>query len=396
MIQQQGLVAEGQRGQRRGLVLGFTMAELMLLLLFCLLLVSAATLLRKQTELAEAQKRVDQLEQIEVGGMTADEAASLRGANTHLAALLSLLFGGTIPSLTPAQVDDLWRELKLARDASTAMANAGLDPNSPGAIEGLVEVSAMLTEAGISQDQLNAALAMLASLAQGGLKDLSPDVLAQLAAALAGKDGRLDPDRASALSAMLDALAAAGIKQPTPEQMTAMAAAIASPGANSAPHDWPPIISLNDDGNRFELGSAEIKPAFRQSLETSVAPQLAELLEQYDVDVVEIIGHTDETKITPTRPSNLDLDAISAARGDLNSNSLVPVDNAGLGLARAIAVANTLKATGRFPGVKVVPLSAAQLMLPGDILSDGSRQTDDRTRRRIEIRVRQTTRSKSL
>ena len=50
-----------------------------------------------------------------------------------------------------------------------------------------------------------------------------------------------------------------------------------------------------------------------------------------------------------------------------------------------------LKDTGKFEKVKIVPLSAAQLMLPGDVVSDGSDDGNDRARGRIEIRVRRTT-----
>jgi hypothetical protein len=63
-------------------------------------------------------------------------------------------------------------------------------------------------------------------------------------------------------------------------------------------------------------------------------------------------------------------------------------DNAGLGLARAIAVAKVLRADPRLVGASVLPLSGAQLIMPGDILSDGKHAGDVETRRRIEIRVR--------
>jgi outer membrane protein OmpA-like peptidoglycan-associated protein len=129
-----------------------------------------------------------------------------------------------------------------------------------------------------------------------------------------------------------------------------------------------------------------------------VAPQLDERLAAYNADVIEIIGHTDEQVITPTRPSNLDTTAIRVMRGELGADKLVADDNAGLGLARAIAVANVLKATGRFNDIKLVPLSAAQLLLPGDALSPGGTDKlaqNDQRRRRIEIRVRRSTEARN-
>jgi len=327
MIQNQGLIAEGQRGHRRGIVLGFTMAELMLLLLFCLLLVSASGMLKKQNELEAANRRVAELERVAVGNMTADEALALRVAQERLTGLLSVLFPDGIPTMSTAQVDELWRELRLARDSATAMKSAGLDSSS---------------------------------------KDIAE--LARISKTL----------ETSAL---------------TPEQLQQLADAIAHPEKNPTMvgHTWPPIISLNDDGNRFEVGSAEIKPAFQSSLKSDVADSVLKLLKTYNVNVIEIIGHTDEQRIYPTRPSNLDEEAILAAQGKFSPDQLIPVDNAGLGLARAIAVANALKSTGEFDNFKIVPLSAAQLVLPGDVLSDGTSIGDDRGRRRIEIRVRRTT-----
>ena len=50
-------VAESERGHRRGVVLGFTMAEILLLLLFCLLLISTTALLDKDKEIAALQQQ---------------------------------------------------------------------------------------------------------------------------------------------------------------------------------------------------------------------------------------------------------------------------------------------------------------------------------------------------
>ena len=67
--------------------------------------------------------------------------------------------------------------------------------------------------------------------------------------------------------------------------------------------------------------------------------------------------------------------------------TLEPADNAGLGLARAISVANVLRGNPALSGITVLPLSAAQLILPGDTLTVGQAGNVE-TRRRIEIRIR--------
>lgn len=153
-------------------------------------------------------------------------------------------------------------------------------------------------------------------------------------------------------------------------------------------HDWPPMITLGSDEFRFLTSSAELSPAFRTRLETDIAQQVRDLLEQYDVDVVEVVGHTDEQPIRSTQQSTLDTLAIPVLNGEVPITELKPVDNAGLGLARAIAVANVLERELGATGVKIVPLSGAQLVLPGDTVSNGLNPNDDRNRRRIELRVR--------
>lgn len=153
-------------------------------------------------------------------------------------------------------------------------------------------------------------------------------------------------------------------------------------------HDWPPMITLGNDEFRFVTSSAELSDAFRKRLETDIAQQVRDLLQQYDVDVVEVVGHTDEQPIKSTQQSTLDTLAIPVLNGEAPITDLKPVDNAGLGLARAIAVANVLERELGSTGVKIVPLSGAQLILPGDIVSTGLNPNDDRNRRRIELRVR--------
>ena len=153
-------------------------------------------------------------------------------------------------------------------------------------------------------------------------------------------------------------------------------------------HDWPPIINLSEAGGYyFPVGSAELSAAFERKLQVNITGQIAGYLKEYGVDVIEVIGHTDEQPLSGL-PSNLDKSVSALLADEMPVSGLRLSDNAGLGLARAIAVAKVLRADPRLAGASVLPLSAAQLIMPGDTLTDGKHAGDVETRRRIEIRVR--------
>lgn len=117
------------------------------------------------------------------------------------------------------------------------------------------------------------------------------------------------------------------------------------------------------------------------------AEQIADIAARYDVDVIEVIGHTDEQKITGIA-SNLDGELAGVLGGKTPVKSLRPGDNAGLGLARAIAVSEVLRGVPGLSGLTVLPMSGAQLILPNDTLTNGAQAGNVASRRRIEIRVR--------
>src|ERR1700730_16944081 len=130
--------------------------------------------------------------------------------------------------------------------------------------------------------------------------------------------------------------------------------------------------------------NAELKTA----LVDKVAPRILQIAVEYpDVDVIEVIGHTDE-QVIRRRFSNLDGTLIDALKTG-NVASLVPGDNAGLGISRAIAVVTRLLQDSRLQErfSRILPMSAAQLIQVDETLSQGS-AGDVRERRRIEIRLR--------
>jgi hypothetical protein len=115
-------------------------------------------------------------------------------------------------------------------------------------------------------------------------------------------------------------------------------------------------------------------------------------MKRYNVDVVEVIGNTDERPVTPPDGvainSNLDFTLLSALRGELDVSQIVSADNTDLGLARAVAVTRELKANPLLAGRTIIPLSAAQLVDLSGRLTDGTQSGDVEARRRIEIRLR--------
>ena len=69
-------------------------------------------------------------------------------------------------------------------------------------------------------------------------------------------------------------------------------------------------------------------------------------------------------------------------------STLVPADNAGLGLARAVSVVSVLRQSTLLTGYKIIPLSGAQLVNTDETLAVLGIPANVPERRRIEIRLR--------
>ena len=159
-----------------------------------------------------------------------------------------------------------------------------------------------------------------------------------------------------------------------------------APREERSGHRWPPIIRLREaDGYVFPSAKNRISPDFARRLRAEVVPLIEKYAEEYDADVVEVIGHTDERPIGGR--SNLDEALGDYLNGDYRP--LRPADNVGLAFARAAAVARRLTPLLEERGYLVLALSAGQTLLPGDGgLADGSDPGDNPARRTIEIRLR--------
>ncbi len=332
-------VAFERKGYGRGLILGLTMAETMLLLVFCLLLAAGAIIAKKEKQVAEAQKLAQSLR---------EEARKLDEENKRLLAQLNAMAKAATGRNLP---DQEWRELVLAKDAIETITKAGLSVEE---VVKKVPVTKVLSQNDVDVDQAKAMIEHMKVLKEFGY----------VGTAKTSKD-------------LSDALKKAD-----------------EPAA-AAKHDWPPIISLSElDGYNFDTGSAELSDRFRTRLR-DLSKTIAGIATSYGVDVIEVIGHTDEQAMSG-QSSNMDKGLQPVLARKVEVGTLHPADNAGLGLARAISVTSILRDMPELKGFTILPMSGGQLILPGDHLTDGAQAGDVKARRRIEIRVRQRSRETDL
>jgi flagellar motor protein MotB len=335
---------------RQGLVLGLTMAEIMLLLVFCMLIAVGVALASQRAKLDEAAARLKKVE----AAAAADRAlVETIKRNTRLAELLDHATGAA----SQREIDEFWRKLVESNDIVSSIQRRG------------VSVAVLKEESDL--------LAKLQRLDRGGIE---PDKVV----------------RAIALSRAIDSSLFAKTATLTPEEVVALmqkglsASKPASDTAHRVGHTWPPIINLSEaDGYYFATGSADLTPDFELALNTVVVTRLLEIAETFDVDVIEVIGHTDEQPVS-NRVSNLDrsLPSATSVTWGSSAGALQWADNAGLGLARALAVVKVLSFDPRLRSFRILPLSAAQLIGTDGRLTRWDGRGDVRERRRIEIRMR--------
>ncbi|MBR8836756.1 MAG: flagellar motor protein [Stigonema ocellatum SAG 48.90 = DSM 106950] len=155
--------------------------------------------------------------------------------------------------------------------------------------------------------------------------------------------------------------------------------------------DTPPIILIKDEGAyRFASGSAELPQPMYRYIWTKIVPEIERHTKKYNINTVEIIGHTDG-QVNGSGMSNLDQNLENIASGNLPVQNLKAGSNADLGLMRSLALVRVLRyiqtKEGRLQGLKFRAYSAAQLILPnGEFASPLIPRQEDSTRRRIEIR----------
>jgi flagellar motor protein MotB len=342
------LIGRQTASYRQGLVLGLTMAEIMLLLVFCLLIAVGVSL---STERAKRDDALQRLKQVETAAAANEAAITTIRKNNRLAELLDR----SAKLVSQRDIDDFWRKLVESNDAVTKMEQQG------------VPLAAL-------QEETDFAAKLRQLIGEG----IDPDKVA----------------RGVALATAIDALVAERkLGELTPQEIAALidkglAAKPAEVSDQKKGHTWPPIINLSEAGGYyFATGSAELTPNFATELRTVVVDRLLEIADSYDVDVIEVIGHTDEQAVNG-RVSNLDRALASVTGGTSGAGVLQWADNAGLGLARALSVVERLSADPRLRNFRILPLSAAQLIGTDGRITRWDSHGDVRERRRIEIRMR--------
>lgn len=344
-------IHEQDRAYKRGTVLGFTLAEVVILIVFCLLLLFASSLKLASAPVDAAQTTREKL---------------LR----EIAAELETMSNGKA-------LDEFWREVRVAyyEARQKSLAAAGQPPAAKADPRALREVAADMD-------------------AQRGAKPLdtywrevkwsAAELQRQQAVAERMREEKRSLEaRLEQAEREVARLSAA----PKPEAAKpAVTETKAPPGPGG--HKWPPIITLTDaKGFYFRAGDAQLGRDFETNLTSDVIPRILKHAEDYGVDVIEIVGHTDEQVMQP-RMGNLDGVLLRYLNGD-QSYPLVATDNAGLGMARAAAVTRFLLNDPRLASrYKILPLSSAQILDQSGALADGKNQGDVRERRRIEIRLR--------
>lgn len=335
-----GQISEQRSSYQRGLVLGLTMAEIMILLVFCLLIAMATFLKREETRRIAAEQQLEQ--QVAQNERTRDVVATLQ-KSADLAEKFQSLSGLS----DPQAIDQYWRELVDSRSVVREIEKSGVTVTQ--LREGIAN-AATLRASGIDADKAIRDSDLVAAIRRAMTKPGEPQVSTQ---------------------AILDTLAR-GLAP-----------------AGSSGHQWPPIIRMSEaDGYFFTSGSAELSPTFHDALIDQTPFEIFKYIQKYDVDVIEVVGHTDERPIGNRQYSNLDRDLLSVLKNTAGVASLTPADNAGLGLARAVAVVSVLRQSALLAGYKLIPLSGAQLVNTDETLAIAGSSGDVQQRRRIEIRLR--------
>ena len=158
---------------------------------------------------------------------------------------------------------------------------------------------------------------------------------------------------------------------------------------------FPPNITIQNTGQyAFSLGQANLTPELREYIDEEIVPKIRDYFQNYDINTIEVIGHTDGLEIQKTT-SNLDELLNKVAIEDRPIEDLRAGSNADLGLMRALAVIKELQNKEELikifqqKGLKQDKVfraySSAQLYLPNGQIAPTDPNADQE-RRRIEIR----------
>ena len=379
-------IAEAGNSYRRGVIFGLTMAEVLLLLIFCLLLFMA-TLDEKIEELSKSNETLESqnLEYLK-------ENKILLAQNARYKENIDALGQDTsVPVevyevVTKMDDEELFKFVENSELASTTSSEKFEEvfekakqwdtitnqPQNP-KVEKITNIAKELEPEQLNKLIENAYVASQtdAEVLDAALEEFNKPKEKPPEPALAP----IDPEiRELAESVSLDdlKLLAEGKMEEKVE----------------AGNNWPPIISLPEAENySFKLGSAQLTESFKGQLSNEIVNQILRTLSEYDADLIEVIGHTDLQPMSMARVTNLDKSALEYFE-TADKVSLRARDNAGLGYARALSVTKHLLQTPELKDYTILPYSAAQMVTPNHTITTKDDKFDSSQLRRIEIRVR--------
>jgi len=379
-------IAEAGNSYRRGVIFGLTMAEVLLLLIFCLLLFMA-TLDEKIEELSKSNETLESqnLEYLK-------ENKILLAQNARYKENIDALGQDTsVPVevyevVTKMDDEELFKFVENSELASTTSSEKFEEvfekakqwdtitnqPQNP-KVEKITNIAKELEPEQLNKLIENAYVASQtdAEVLDAALAEFNKPKEKPPEPALAPIDPKI---RELAESVSLDdlKLLAEGKMEEKVE----------------AGNNWPPIISLPEAENySFKLGSAQLTESFKGQLSNQIVNQILQTLAEYDADLIEVIGHTDLQPMSMARVTNLDKSALGYFETP-DKVLLRARDNAGLGYARALSVTKYLLQTPELKDYTILPYSAAQMVTPNHTITTKDDNFDSSQLRRIEIRVR--------
>ena len=379
-------IAEAGNSYRRGVIFGLTMAEILLLLIFCLLLFMA-TLDEKIEELTKLNETLES-QNLEYSR----ENKILLAQNVRYKENIDALGQDTSVPIEVYEVVTKMDDEELFKFVENSELASTLSPEDFSEVFEKAEQWDTVT----NQPQ-NPKVDIITDLA----KELKPEQLNKLIenAYVASQTD------AEILDAALEEFNKPKEKPPEPAlapidpKIRELAESVSLDDLKllaegkmeekvEAGNNWPPIISLPEAENySFKLGSAQLTESFKGQLSNEIVNQILRTLSEYDADLIEVIGHTDLQPMSMARVTNLDKSALEYFE-TTDKVSLRARDNAGLGYARALSVTKHLLQTPELKDYTILPYSAAQMVTPNHTITTKDDNFDSSQLRRIEIRVR--------
>jgi len=370
--------AEGT-GYRRGVIFGLTMAEVLLLLIFCLLLF--LKLINDQKD--EAEKKRDEL--LAQNQTLEEKNQNLERDMRTLEAYLQTMEPRQNQSSFVQQVQQSATLLEIYNPEKTEELTTLLK-NNPRAFEELKlstedEWAELTTKSQFTvKEEIYDVISSLSDKQLQNLMDNAPIAANNTLSELVELTTKPEPKPAPPKEyrhTLSELVSVDQLEKLVAEKLV------------ESENNWPPIISLPEaESFSFEIGSAQLTDGFKQQLGSDIANQILQVLNDYQADVIEVIGHTDLQPMNQAiRTTNLDAESQKFFISDRDID-LRAKDNAGLGYARALSVTKQLKKIPELSGYTILPYSAAQMISPDETINLDPDAFESSQLRRIEIRVR--------